>query len=72
MNPPKGSREASPSIEGGYVLLTMSSIWWRLHVTHNFVRSRARRKECHRKLAEVVPHNNMSHPFMTASKLVAS
>ena len=37
-----------------------------------FFCSRARRRRCRRKLAEVVPHKNMIHPLATASKLVAS
>ena len=70
--PPIGSVTASPSVEGGDASLIMASIWWRLHATHNFVHNRARRRQCRRKLAESVSHENMIHPLATSSKSVAS
>ena len=62
---------SSPSVEGWVISLAMASILRRLHVTHDFGFSCARRRRCRSKLAEVVPREDMIHLLATESKLVA-
>ena len=63
---------ASPSVEGWDISLEMVKIWWRLHVTRDFVCSCARRPRRHRKLVEVVPCVDKIHLLVTAMKSVVS
>ena len=61
---------ASQSFEGWDVSLVMASIWRRLCVTQDFVRSCSRGCQYRSKLAEVVPRKDAVHILVMASKLV--
>ena len=63
---------ASPYVEVQDISLGMESIWQRLHVTCNLVRSCARRRRCRSKLSEVVTCEYTIHLLAAALKSVAS